>query len=155
MRKCNLNGCSFKPIELKKPKPIVRKPVRRAKTYCICSEIEPNIFKAFVNIPSNLECPDTLCLDFTERSYSLKGRTQVFTSYKDKKGKSICIIRNEIEATHFPGLSVQYTSFKDNYVYSGYVVNINGVLQFDIIEVLGRVAEYKELVYNIKIKNKQ
>lgn len=153
MTKINLNGCSFKPIELRKPKTNVSKHTYRIKTYCICSEVEPNKFKAFVNIPSKLEYPDTLCIDFTENSYNLKGKLEVYTTHKDKRGNSMCIIRTETDSIHFPGLPSQYTPFKNNYVYSGYVINVRGKLQFEIKEVLGNKNYYKNLVSNIRLKD--
>ena len=154
MKNFVLNGCSFKPVELKKHKTsIEHKPIYKKKVYCVCIEETPNNFKAYVNAESNLEFPDTISIPFTERSYNLKGKTKVFTISKDKKGKSICIIRTLLDANNCPGLPTQYTPFKHKYVYSGYIVKINGKKQFDVVEVFDNLSYCKDLVKNIRIKD--
>lgn len=154
MRNFNLNGCSFKPIELKRHKiSIKHRYNHKKKVYCVCIEETPNTFKAYVNIESNLEFPDTRVIPFTEESYNLKGKTKVFTIQKDKNRRSICVLRNTETATHFPGIPTQYTPFKHKYVYSGYIMKINGEYQFEVNEVFDHIDFYKHLVPNIKLRD--
>lgn len=148
MKNIKLSNLAFKPIN-KKPK-VTNNKIANKKLYCVCIETKPNVFKAYVNIPSNLEFPDTVAIDFSKDSYNLKGKEKVFTVEKDSKGRSICIIRNKLDATNFPGLPSQYTPFKHKFVYSGYVIKINDKHYFDVTDVLDSAEYHRDLVSNIK-----
>ena len=75
--------------------------------------------------------------DFTERSYNLEGRTDVFSRHKDEHGKRIRVIRNATNARFMPGLPEQYTPFAPNWLIDGYIVKDKGILKFDFKRLVG------------------
>ena len=103
---------------------------------------EGDEFKIQVNIkalkPDIIEKgqPDILILDFTEKSYELKGVLSVFDRNPDKHGKYTRHIRNESNAKFMPGNPERYVPFCRNWVCSGYIVRVNGKMMFDFNECL-------------------
>jgi len=97
---------------------------------------ENGTYKVSVSIKDDPEYPSLLVLEFTERSYDLKGKQVVFGIIKDK-GRLVRYIRSKEQAKFFPGLPTQYIPFAPNYVVKGYLVRDNGVLKFDFTEVIG------------------
>lgn len=77
------------------------------------------------------------CLPLTEKSFNLTGKKYVFTRKKDKKGKRICIIRDEFHSKFFSGLPEQYLPFNKNWIVSGYIVQNGLIRQFDFKTLLG------------------
>lgn len=146
-----LSKLSFKPVEKKKPKVTHNRTNRFSKKlYCVCIEESLNNFKAYIDMKNDKEFSDILALPFTEKSYDLKGKTKVFS--RNKKGKVCCILRDKLHAKFFPGLPSQYTPFRHNYVYSGYVVTIEGKHYFDVEDIFENVAFCRELVSSRLLK---
>lgn len=144
---------SFKPIEKKRTTPVNNGLHRISKRlYCICVEETPNNFVAHINMKNDKVVPDIQVLPFTERSYDLKGKTKVFSVFSDINNRGICIIREKTHATNFPGLTSQYTPFRNNYVYSGYIVSINGKHYFDVDDVYENVNYCRYLIYDDELK---
>ena len=108
----------------------------------ICFKDNDNIFKIQVNVkalkPDIIEKgqPDILILDFTEKSYELKGVLSVFDRNPDKHGKYTRHVRNETNAKFMPGSPERYVPFCRNWVCSGYIVRVNGKMMFDFNECL-------------------
>ena len=91
-------------------------------------------YKVSINIDND---SDLLVLDFTERSYDLTGKTNVFSRTVDSKGKRIRFIRNLINAKFMPGLPEQYIPFAPNWIVRGYIVKDNGISKFDFKSLVG------------------
>lgn len=146
-------GFKFKPAKVEKTNKHKSNKISK-KTYCVCVEEEVGIFKAYINIPSSLEFPDTLSIPFTKNSYSLKNKTVVFSKNPDKNGRHCVYIRSKTQAYSFPGLEELYTPFRDRYVYSGYIVkNENKQHEFEIIDIIDTYANASNLVPNIRLNN--
>lgn len=140
MGKIILSNLSFKPVEKKRKSPTnngLRKVSK--KVYCVCVEKSFNEFVAHINMKNDKDFPDIRELPFTERSYDLKGKLKVFSIIPDKNNKIVCIIRDKLTAINFPGLPTNYTPFRNNYVYSGYIVNIDNKHYFDVEDVYENV----------------
>lgn len=153
MTKVILTGFSFKPVEKKKKITTSNHNNKVSKkVYCICIEKSPNEFVAHVDMKNDPDFSDILELPFSEKSYNLKGKEVVFTVNKDDKGKSIMLVRNKRLANIFPGLPIQYTPFKNNYVYSGYVIKVKGNYYFDVIDIHSHKSYFNVVLYNTNIK---
>ena len=76
-------------------------------------------------------------LDFTEKSYELRGKTNVFSRTVDKNGRHTRFIRTINYAKHMPGLPEQYIPFAPNWIVRGYIVKENGLMKFDFIGLVG------------------
>ena len=95
------------------------------------------IFKIAINMQKDSVNPDLLILEFTERSYDLTGKTNVFSRTLDERGRRVRIIRNELIARFMPGLTEQYIPFAPNWIVKGYIVNDNGIKKFDFKSLIG------------------
>lgn len=98
---------------------------------------ENGIYKVSINMENDPVHPDLLVLDFTERSYDLTGKTNVFSRTVDSKGRRIRFIRNLINAKFMPGLPEQYIPFAPNWIIRGYIVKDNGTMKFDFKSLVG------------------
>lgn len=94
-------------------------------------------YKVTVNMETNPLHPDVKIFDFTEHSYDLTGKTDVFSRTVDNKGRRIRFIRSKINAKHMPGLPEQYIPFAPNWIVRGYIVNDNGITKFDFKSLVG------------------
>lgn len=146
-------GFTFKPV-VPKPKRNVNshKPLTRI-LYCIAKETEEG-WKAHINTKGLEGYQDVTILDFTERSFELKGVNIVF---RKEKGITIQCIRTDMEAMAAPGNRVTYCTLCNNCIYSGHIVNINGVLQFDMSVYKGTRRQCEDLLTmsNKKIKEEE
>ena len=98
---------------------------------------ETGTYKVSINMENDPVHPDLLVLDFTERSYDLTGKTNVFSKTVDSKGRRIRFIRNLINAKFMPGLPEQYIPFAPNWIVRGYIVKDNGTMKFDFKSLVG------------------
>ena len=98
---------------------------------------ENGTYKVSINMENDPVHPDLLVLDFTERSYDLTGKTNVFSRIVDSKGRRIRFIRNLINAKFMPGLPEQYIPFAPNWIVRGYIVKDNGTMKFDFKSLVG------------------
>ena len=98
---------------------------------------ENGTYKVSINMENDPVHPDLLVLDFTERSYDLTGKTNVFSRTVDSKGRRIRFIRNLINAKFMPGLPEQYIPFAPNWIIRGYIVKDNGTMKFDFKSLVG------------------
>ena len=98
---------------------------------------ENGTYKVSINMENDPIHPDLLVLDFTERSYDLTGKTNVFSKTVDSKGRRIRFIRNLINAKFMPGLPEQYIPFAPNWIVRGYIVKDNGTMKFDFKSLVG------------------
>ena len=98
---------------------------------------ENETYKVSISMGNDPVHPDLLVLDFTERSYDLTGKTNVFSRTVDSKGRRIRFIRNLINAKFMPGLPEQYIPFAPNWIVRGYIVKDNGTMKFDFKSLVG------------------
>lgn len=98
---------------------------------------EDGIFKVAIDMQNDETHPDLRILEFTERSYDLTGKINVFSRTVDKHGRRTRFIRNVIDAKFMPGLPEQYIPFAPNWIVRGYIVNDNGIMKFDFKSLVG------------------
>lgn len=98
---------------------------------------EDGTFKVSINMVNDPVHPDLRILEFTERSYDLTGKTNVFSRTVDKKGRRTRYIRNAVYAKHMPGLPEQYIPFAPNWIVRGYIVKDQGISKFDFKSLVG------------------
>ena len=98
---------------------------------------EEGTYKVSISMDNDPVHPDLLILDFTERSYDLTDKTNVFSRTVDSKGRRIRFIRNPMNAKFMPGLPEQYIPFAPNWIVRGYIVRDNGIMKFDFKSLVG------------------
>lgn len=131
------------PFKVAVPKPKRNKPsdgIKRTTNKITKGKVfqdENGTYKVSINMENDPVHPDLLVLDFTERSYDLTGKTNVFSRTVDSKGRRIRFIRNLINAKFMPGLPEQYIPFAPNWIVRGYIVKDNGTMKFDFKSLVG------------------
>ena len=105
---------------------------------------ENGTYKVSINMENDPVHPDLLVLDFTERSYDLTGKTNVFSRTVDSKGRRIRFIRNLINAKFMPGLPEQYIPFAPDWIVRGYIVKDNGAMKFEWMFYILKMIKYYE-----------
>ena len=108
---------------------------------------EANDYKIAISMKNDPDFPDLLVLPFTENSYNLKGKKNVFTRTKDELGKRIRYIRSEEKSKYHYGDSNRYIPFAPNWIVKGNIVRDNGVLKFDFIDLV-TIDGYVNVSYN-------
>ena len=98
---------------------------------------ENGTYKVSISMENDPVHPDLLVLDFTERSYDLTDKLNVFSRTVDNKGRRTRFIRNTINAKYMPGLPEQYIPFAPNWIVRGYIVKDNGISKFDFKSLVG------------------
>lgn len=124
------------------------KPISRL-LYCTAAQDENGKWWAMVNTKGLSGYKDFTKLEFSEDSYSLKKRIDVFSTTKDEHNHYVHYIRTEPDAVtsaeHIEGLS----PFCINNVYSGYVMNNNGVKEFKMLKYICDLKMGKEYLDKI------
>lgn len=108
---------------------------------------EDGTFKVSINMENDPVHPDLRVLEFTERSYDLTCKTNVFSRTVDKHGRRTRFIRSEINAKYMPGLPEQYIPFAPNWIVRGYIVNDNGTMKFDFKSLVGVDGYNMDVLY--------
>lgn len=98
---------------------------------------EDGTYKIAIAMNSDTINPDLLVLEFTERSYDLTGKANVFSRTVDSKGRRTRFIRNSMDTKFMPGLPEQYIPFAPNWTVKGYIVMDNGIRKFDFRSLIG------------------
>ena len=109
---------------------------------------ENGVYKVAIKMQENTANPDLLILEFTEKSYDLTGKTNVFSRTVDKKGRRTRYIRNEFDARFMPGLPERYIPFAPNWIVRGYIVKDNGVTKFDFKSLIGIDGYEMQILYS-------
>lgn len=117
---------------------VIKRVTKKLQGICF---VENGVYKIHVTDPftttdDDVEYPAQLLLEFTDKSYDLKGKMKVFVKQYHPEDKSICFCRTKDHATLFPGLKSNYVPMCHNWVCSGYVVRDNKQLKFDLIEAI-------------------
>ena len=123
----------FKQVE----KPKTKHKVKKSKyLHCVCIK-EDDGFYAHINISDNDEDNKeyaNLVIPFTKESYSLKGKTKIFSIKPDKDGRILTILRDKTLSILHPGLDTIYTPMRDKFVYGGHVIEIDKKHYFDVVD---------------------
>jgi len=140
-----LTGFKFKPVEKKKPR--VSTNIKRKsnkKFYCVCEIVNDEyVAKVYEKLEQGVVI--NYIIPFSEASHELKGKLIVFTKHKIN-GQIAAIYRNKQDATHFPGVDTQYTPFRRNWIYKGYVIIKDEKEYFDITETCGNFSSCNYLL---------
>ena len=95
-------------------------------------------YKAIINMQNDPDYPDLLVLPFTEASYELKDRKDVFTRAKDEKGRRTRYICSPEKARFMPRSPEFYTPFTTNWIITGHIVSGGslGKMEFDFKDLI-------------------
>ena len=150
-----ITGFTIKPAAMKSKKtPSTHKPLTKV-LYCVAHKNEDGVWKAHINTRGLEGYEELTILDFTERSLDLKGKTDIFSHEKDKTGHYVRVMRSEMRAHLAPGTPEQYCAVCENDCFSGHIVKVNGVSQFDMIAYKGTRSQCESLLTRNNAKEKE
>ena len=133
---------TIKPSALKKPKaPSDNKKYLTKILYCVAHNTD-NGWRAYINTRGLEGYEDLTILPFTEKSFELKGRRDVFLHHKDSTGHWVRIMRNQTDSIISPGSPEVYCTLCENDCFTGHIMKVDGVLQFDMSSYKGTANEY-------------
>lgn len=96
---------------------------------------------------------EQLVLPFTEKSLSLKDKIYVWLKHKDKYGKNVCIIRNNITANLYPGVDTQYNAVRENLLLAGHIVRKDGKMYFEYEDLIAYHYLAEHHLCEVKVDN--
>lgn len=99
--------------------------------------IEPDDGKYKIAIRTDEKGINKQILNFTQRSFDLYGKRDIFTIKKDENGRRTRVIRDVWKAKFAPGFSEYYTPFTKNWIVKGYLVKDGPITLFDFKELVG------------------
>jgi hypothetical protein len=143
-------GFTIKPTAIKKVKKATSNSHRTLNKilYAVAHKVEDK-WEAHINTKGLEGYENITILPFTEKSLNLTGRTDVFYHNKDKTNHWIRVMRHQFDANVNPGSTDLYCSLCEDSCFSGYIVKIDGILQFDMIAYKGS----KGLCNNLLTRN--
>lgn len=127
-------GIKIKPSVIKQKVHNTTKTTKRI-VYCVAIYENDN-WIAKVNTKGLENHENITILSFTERSFSLKGRINIFYYENNKPCR---YIRSRNNAILSPDKIEGYYSLINNHVFSGYLIKYNGKEMFDMIEYIGKI----------------
>lgn len=80
---------------------------------------------------------DITILPFSEKTFELKGKVDVFYNKPDKDGHYTWIIRTEQDANFAPGNKEDYCPLCHKCIFQGYIIKTLEGLFFDIVRFIG------------------
>lgn len=114
--------------------------------YAIAKKDNNNHWTAHINTRGLKEFNDVTIFDFTEDSFELKGKREIFLKERDKFGHHVHISRSEYEANNYPGLPEVYSTLREDGVFAGYIVKRNGIFMFDMKKYCGTINNCQSLL---------
>ena len=114
--------------------------------YCIAKKDDNGNWTANINTKGLKEFNNVTVFDFTEESFKLKGRKEVFFHEKDKRGHVVHVSRSEHEAEYYPGSTELYSALREDGVFAGYIIKRNGIFMFDMKNYCGTINNCQSLL---------
>jgi hypothetical protein len=110
----------------------------------ICTAIKTSDGKweAHVNTKHLQDYKDITVLPFSEGTFNLKGKNDIFSINPDNKGHYTRIMLDNIDCMATPETSSMWTTLRDKHLFKGKIIKIDGQLFFNIKEYIGK--ELKE-----------
>lgn len=104
-----------------------------------------------INKVDNLSDKDYIVVPLSAESKTLKGKTLIFSKEKDKTNHYVCIIREPMQALHYPGDENRYASFRPGNIIAGFIYNNNGKLVFNYEKFI-KFSDNSRIINNVKIE---
>lgn len=108
---------------------------------------EDGEYKVSLSMENDDYNPSLLIVPFTEKSYELKGKINIFSRTTDKDGRYIRYIRSEEKARFFPGNPDIFVPFAPNWIVKGNLVREGLILKFDFISLVN-IKGYNMIIHD-------
>ena len=145
-----INVTRFKVAVAKPKRKKINEGIKRTTNKIVVGKVfqdEDGTFKVSVDMKNDESYPDLMILEFTERSYDIVGRTNVFSRTVDSKYGRTRFVRDIWKAKFHPGNQEQYVPFAPNWLVKGYIVNDNNITRFDFKDLVG-LDGYETIVHD-------
>lgn len=107
------------------------------KLMCTVIKVD-NVWKAKIDTTSLEDFGNITILPFSEETFNLKGKNDIFSINPDEKGRYTRINKDNVDCTTTPSTSSMWTSLRENHIFSGKIIKVNNNLFFDIKEYIGK-----------------
>lgn len=108
---------------------------------------EDGKYKVSLSMENDNCNPSLLIVPFTEKSYDLRGKTNIFNKIPDKEGRYIRHIRTEEKSKFFPGNPDVFVPFAPNWIVKGNLVREGLILKFDFISLVN-IKGYNIMIHD-------
>ena len=122
--------------------------------YCKPKRDEDGNWYAEVNTRGFEGYKDVTILPFSEESFRLKGRTDIFLKEKDNTGHFVHIVRDECQVRNYLNPDI-YCSLCENSIFKGHIIKDKDKIVFDIISYVGHIVQYSHLLRKSYSKNEE
>lgn len=137
------NTVSFKfSPRIVKVKKAPSKSVISGTLICTAIKTSDNKWEAHIDTKHLSEYNNVTILPFSEESFNLKDKNDIFSINPDNKGRYTRRILDNIDCTMSPTTSSIWTTLRHNHLFKGKIVKIDNQLFFNIKEYIGK--ELKE-----------
>lgn len=109
---------------------------------CTAVKTSDDKWEAHVNTKHLQDYNDVTVLPFSEETFNLKGKNDLFSKEPDKNGRYTRIILDNVDCTMSPETSSMWTTLRDRHVFKGKIIKVDNQLFFNIKEYIGK--ELKE-----------
>jgi hypothetical protein len=109
---------------------------------CIAVKTSYNKWEAHVNTKHLQDYDKITILPFSEESFNLKDKNDLFSINPDNKGRYTRRILDNVDCAMTPKTSSMWTTLRDKHFFKGKIVKIDNQLFFDVKEYIGK--ELKE-----------
>lgn len=109
---------------------------------CIAVKISDDKWEANVNTKHLQDYNDVTVLPFSEESFNLKDKNDLFSINPDNKGRYTRRILDNVDCTTSPETSSIWTTLRDKHIFKGKIIKVDNQLFFNIKEYIGK--ELKE-----------
>ena len=92
---------------------------------------------------------DITILPFSEKTFELKGKIDVFYHKPDKRGYYTRVIRTEEDSIRYPGNKEDYCPLCDKCIFQGYIIKTINGLCFDVVKYIGIYSKYGNLIDDV------
>lgn len=109
---------------------------------CTAIKTSDNKWEAHVDTKHLQDYNDITVLPFSEETFNLKGKNDLFSINPDDKRRYTRIMLDNVDCTMSPNTSSMWTTLRDKHLFKGNIIKTDNQLFFNIKEYIGK--ELKE-----------
>lgn len=109
---------------------------------CTAVKTSDDKWEAHINTKHLQDYNDVTVLPFSDETFNLKGKNDLFSKEPDKNGRYTRIILDNVDCTMTPETSSMWTTLRDRHTFKGKIIKVDNQLFFNVKEYVGK--ELKE-----------
>lgn len=105
---------------------------------CTAIKTSDNKWEAHVDTQHLQDYDKITILPFSEETFKLKGKNDLFSINPDNQGRYTRIILDHVDCTMTPETSSMWTTLRDKHLFKGKIIKVDNQLFFNIKEYIGK-----------------